>query len=132
MNATMTKKRKELERLYKENGNCNAKIQPKDQLRQRQATRSLSIMKAWNGEIRKLGRFGIKLKTRQVRFQHGEAHQNNGGKLGVVMLGRTSDFSLLITEFKVFSLTGNGDSLESDGECTQHTKRARNVTVTHR
>ena len=31
---------------------------------------------------------------RTVRLQHGEAHQNNGGKLGVVMLGRTSDFFL--------------------------------------
>ena len=39
-------------------------------------------------------------------------------------------FSLFITEVKVLSLAGNGDSLVSDGECKQDP--ARNVTVTHR
>ena len=93
-----------LERLHKEQRNCNAKIQPKDQLRRRPgdafAQRSEGIERR------------VQQKLRQVHLQHGEAHQNNGGRLEVGMIGRISDFSLFITEVKVLSLAG--DSLVRD------------------
>ena len=116
-NAATVKKQKELCRGCAKNMEiAMPKSNQKINFANDEATRSLSIMKAWNGEIRKEGGSGIQRKPRQVHLQHGEA-RNNGGRLGA---GTINVF--LSQNAKVFSRTGNGDSLVSDGRCTGHHK----------
>ena len=69
---------------------------------------------------RKLDGDGIFLLPHQARLRHGGNHQTNGGRHRTGM--KSELFKNLFSQLQGVSLTGNGDSLESDGECKHNTK----------
>ena len=57
----------------------------------------------------------VRMLPHQARLRHGGNHQTNGGR------HRVGTNRFFLSQLQGVSLTGNGDSLVSDGECKHYT-----------
>ena len=105
-------------RLYEDSGEGNTKIHPNKPVRQREnqpfsGSREMSRTNCPENWME----IGFRLQPHPTRLRRGGNHRTNGGRHRV----ETKSVFYFNPKLQGFSLTGNGDSLASDGRCKHYT-----------
>ena len=111
------------ENVYEEHGKGNTRLRSKDQAPQRRRQQFTGTEEVSER---------VDPKTGWRWYDHPSTSSSSSSSQAASWWKSSSwNERFFLKGLKVFSLTCNGDSFVSNGECTQDTKPARNVTFPH-